>query len=92
MKQFCIYAAYNRATPFEKRISLIKESGFHFVCLNFEKELAPTESSWENQLKTAQKYSLPVNAAHLTGSGANALWGESGEKSVYAIIDMKIYR
>ncbi|MBE6787602.1 MAG: sugar phosphate isomerase/epimerase [Ruminococcaceae bacterium] len=87
MKKAGIYTAFNREIPLEKRICAIKNAGFDFACLNFEKELAPTETTWENQLKLAQKYTLPIKAVHLTGSYANALWENNSNLAVQSIKD-----
>lgn len=77
MKKIGIYTGFSRHIPLEVRLQSIKNAGFNAVCLNFEKELADTETEWENQLYLTQKYALQVEAVHLTGSFANTLWEDS---------------
>ena len=79
MKRLGIYTGIGYPHSIEERLSAIKTTGFDVVCLDFEKELVNTETSWENQLKLAQKYSLPVEAVHLTGSGTTSIWDECEE-------------
>ena len=81
MPKFSTYSGVRMNTPLEERIAAIAEAGFDAVCLDFEKELARTEGSWESQLALADKYRLPVENVHLTGKGMNAVWaeGEAGE-------------
>ena len=81
MPKFSTYSGLWTHTPIEERIAAIAEVGFDAVCLDFEKELAPTEGSWEDQMRLADKYRLPVENVHLTGAGMNAVWeaGDAGE-------------
>ena len=79
MKKLGIYAGIGYPIPIEERIAKIKETGFDLICLDFEKEMEATETSWENQLKLADKYSLPVKEAHLTGSGMSSIWQDCEE-------------
>ena len=58
----------------ETRIAAVSAAGFDAVALDFEKELEQTETSWEDQLKLAEKYRLPVEQVHLTGEGMNGIW------------------
>ncbi len=74
--KFATYSGLWMHTPIEARMAAIAEAGFDAVCLDFEKDLAATETSWENQLRLAQKYRLPVENVHLTGEGMNAVWAE----------------
>ena len=76
MPKFSTYSGVQMHTPIEERVAAIAEAGFDSVCLDFEKELARTEGSWESQLALADKYRLPVENVHLTGKGMNAVWGE----------------
>lgn len=85
MKKVGIYTGFSRHIPLETRLQAIKRAGFTTVCLNFEKELTNTETEWENQLKLAQKYTLPVEAVHLTGSFANALWSDDATHAINQI-------
>lgn len=78
MQKISIYSGISTGYPFEERIATIKEVGFDAVCLDFEEEMAVTETAWENQVKIAQKYSLPVENAHLTWRDTNCLW-EDGD-------------
>ena len=74
-----VYSGVTTAYPIEARIAAIREAGFDAVCLDFERELEPTETSWENQLRLADKYGLPVENVHLTGAGMTAVWSEGEE-------------
>ncbi len=77
MKQkLSIYSAVVLRDTVENRIRAIKEAGFDAVCLDFEAELAGTETSWENQLRLADKYGLPVENVHLTGAGMTDVWSD----------------
>lgn len=58
----------------DERLRLIRDTGFDTVCLNFEKDMEETETDWENQVKLAEKYNLPVQAVHLTGAGMTDIW------------------
>ena len=89
MRKISIYSGISTAYPFEERISAIKAAGFDEVCLDFEEEMLQTETSWENQVKTAYKYGLPVENAHLTWRNANSLWekGELGDSVKNRVID-----
>ncbi len=82
MPKFSTYSGLWMHHPIECRIAAIAEVGFDAVCLDFEKELATTETSWENQMRLAEKYCLPVENVHLTGEGMNAVWqeGDAGER------------
>lgn len=88
-KRLSIYTSLNVKASIEERIAAIAEAGFDAVCLDFEKELEPTETSWENQLALCEKYALPVEAVHLTGENMNAVWseGEAGERVIGRLID-----
>lgn len=79
LKKLGICTGIGYPLSLEKRLAGISEAGFDFVCLDFEKELEKTETSWENQLKLAQDYSLPVEAVHLTGKHMNAIWANVPE-------------
>lgn len=74
--KFSVYTGVTTAYPIEARIAAIREAGFDAVCLDFERELAPTETAWENQLRLADQYGLPVENVHLTGEGMTAVWSE----------------
>ncbi len=89
MKKFATYSGLLMHHPIEARMAAIAEAGFDAVCLDFEKELAATETSWENQLRLAQKYRLPVENVHLTGEGMNAVWakGAAGEAVAARLIE-----
>lgn len=87
MKKIGIYTGFSRHIPLETRLQSIKNAGFNAVCLNFEKELIGTETEWENQLKLTQKYELPVEAIHLTGSFANSLWSDDSSYAVNQIVN-----
>ena len=78
------YSGVISISPIEERIAAIAEAGFDAVCLDFEKELEKTETSWENQMKLAQKYALPVENVHLSAKGMNAVWkkGEEGDAMI----------
>ena len=88
MPKFSIYAGLGREYTVEERIAAIAEAGFDAVCLNFEKELEKTETSWENQMRLAQKYALPVENVHLSGKGMTAVWKDGAEGD--ALIDRLI--
>ncbi len=76
-----IYSAVVLRGCIEDRIRAIKEAGFDAVCLDFEAELANTETAWENQMRLADKYGLPVENVHLTGAGMTDVWrdGANGD-------------
>lgn len=88
MQKISTYSGLWMHHPIEARIAAIAEAGFDAVCLDFEKELEKSETSWENQLRLAQKYRLPVENVHLTGEGMNAVWenGEEGERVIERLI------
>ena len=88
MPKFSTYSGLWMHPPIEERIAAIAEAGFDAVCLDFEKELARTEGSWESQMRLADKYHLPVENVHLTGEGMNAVWaeGEAGEAVIERLI------
>lgn len=80
---------------FEERLLLIKESGFDVVCLNFEKDMERTETSWPNQIALCRKHGLPIQAAHLSGSGMTKIWEDGNdaeqltERTMREITEMK---
>ena len=63
--------------PFEERIAAAAEAGFSAVALDFEEEILPRETPWENQLRLAQRCRLPVEHVHLTGAGMNGIWEDT---------------
>lgn len=69
-----MYACPGYGEPFERRLAAVAEAGFDEIALDFEKELEPTETAWENQLSLAEQYHLPVEQVHLTGDGMNGIW------------------
>ena len=89
MAKFSIYSGVCLKRPIEERIAAIAEAGFDAVCLDFEKELAATETSWGNQMRLAQKYRHPVENVHLSGKGMNAVWkeGDAGEAIIARLIE-----
>ena len=89
MTKFSIYAGVSRDYSIEERIAAIAEAGFDAICLDFEKELAHTETSWENQMRLAQKYALPVENVHLSGKGMTSAWteGEAGDQVIDRLIE-----
>lgn len=81
MQKISIYTSATNNFPLEDRIAAIKEVGFNSVCLDFGyKQIG--EMVWDNQVRLAHKYDLPIENAHLSGSGMNAVW-EEGEKGDY---------
>lgn len=78
MQKLGIYVGIEISDSFEDRIAAIKETGFDFVCLNFE-EGFPLTPDWETQLKIVNKYALPVENVHLTGAGMNTIWQDNAE-------------
>ena len=88
MQKLSIYSSLTSACSIEERISAIKEAGFDAVCLDFEKDLESTETSWQNQLSLAEKYGLPVENVHLTGSGMTSVWSDDAAGD--AVIDRLI--
>lgn len=89
MPKFATYSGIWMHMPMEDRIAAIAEAGFDAVCLDFERELERTEGTWEEQVRLADKYHLPVENVHLTGQGMNAIWaeGEAGEAVAQRLID-----
>ena len=53
MQKIATYSGLWMHHPIESRIAAIAEVGFDAVCLDFEKELETTETSWENRLRLA---------------------------------------
>lgn len=88
MPKFSIYTGVATQYPIEERMAAIRAAGFDCVCLDFEKELFTTETSWENQVRLADKYGLPIENVHLTGAGMNAVWSEDDAGD--AVIDRLI--
>lgn len=90
-----MYACPGFAEPFEERIAAAAQAGFTAIALDFEEELLAKETSWENQLRLAERYHLPVEHVHLTGNGMNGIWssGEDGdrlcERAVRELADMQ---
>lgn len=68
--------------PFDERMRLIKEAGFDIVSLDFEADMEPTETTWDNQVRVAEKYGLPIDAVHLTGTQMTGVWTD-GEVAEY---------
>ena len=89
MPKYSIYSGVILTAPIEERIAAIAAVGFDAVCLDFEKELEKTETSWENQMRLAQKYALPVENVHLSAKGMNAVWkeGEEGDAMIGRLMD-----
>lgn len=83
MKKLGIYAGIAYPIPIEERIAAIKSAGFDVICLDFEKDMEKTETSWENQVNLANKYSLPILEAHLTGSNMTSIWEEESEEAEF---------
>ena len=73
---YSIYSGVTTAYPIEDRIAAIRDAGFDAVCLDFEAELTATETSWENQVRLADKYGLPIENVHLTGAGMTEVWSD----------------
>lgn len=86
--KYAIYSGVTTVYPIEDRIAAIRDAGFDAVCLDFEAELIGTETSWENQVHLAEKYGLPIENVHLTGSGMTAVWSENAAGD--AVIDRLI--
>ena len=82
MKKLGMYAGISYPRTLEERMELIKAAGFDVVCLNFEEDMRWSETDWENQVKLAQKYHLPVHAVHLTGTQMTDIWTD-GEVAEY---------
>ena len=89
MPKFATYAGLWTHLPIEERIATIAEAGFDAVCLDFEKEMVRTEGPWEEQVRLADKYRLPVENVHLSGEGMNAVWaaGDAGEAVTQRLIE-----
>ena len=73
---YSIYSGVTTAYPIEDRIAAIRSVGFDAVCLDFEAELAATETSWDNQVCLCEKYGLPIENVHLTGAGMTSVWSD----------------
>ena len=82
---YSIYSGVTTAYPIEDRIAAIRSVGFDAVCLDFEAELAATETSWDNQVRLCEKYGLPIENVHLTGAGMTSVWSEDAAGD--AVID-----
>lgn len=90
MKKLGIYAGINYPIPIEERIAAIKSAGFNVICLDFEKDMEKTETSWENQVNLANKYSLPILEAHLTGSNMTSIWDENDSEEAKFVTERLI--
>ena len=86
--KYAIYSGVTTVYPIEERIAAIRDAGFDAVCLDFEAELIGTETAWDNQVRLADKYGLPVENVHLTGAGMTAVW--SADTAGDAVIDRLI--
>lgn len=82
MQKLGMYTGISYPRTLEERLELIKAAGFDVVCLNFEEDMRWSETDWENQVKLAQKYRLPVQAVHLTGTKMTGIWTD-GEVAEY---------
>lgn len=69
MKKLGIYTDLGYPVSLERRLELIRDAGFDSVCLD-------TNSDWEQQMKLAQQYGLPVDGFHLSGDGMTSIWSE----------------
>ena len=74
---YSIYTGVASRYPIEDRIAAIRDVGFDRVCLDFEAELEPTETSWENQVRLAEKYRLHIENVQLTGIGMTDVWSDT---------------
>lgn len=88
MMKYSIYSGVTTAYPIEDRIAAIRAVGFDAVCLDFEAELVRTETSWDNQVRLAEKYGLPIENVHLTGAGMTAVWSDdaAGDRVIDRLI------
>jgi len=88
MQKLSIYTSATNNFPLEDRIAAIKEVGYDSICLDFSYKQVG-EMVWDNQVRLAHKYNLPIENAHLSGSGMNAVWeeGEKGELVTERLID-----
>ena len=77
--KYAIYSGVTTAYPIEERMSAIRDVGFDAVCLDFEAELIATETPWENQVRLAEKYGLPIENVHLTGAGMTDVWSDGAQ-------------
>lgn len=82
MQKLGMYTGIGYPRALEERLELIRAVGFDIVCLNFEEDMLGTETDWENQVRLAQKYQLPVQAAHLSGTQMTGIWTD-GEVADY---------
>ena len=89
MQQIATLTGVMTRFPIEERMAAIAEAGFDAVCLDFERDMEASETSWENQVRLAEKYHLPVENVHLTGVDMTAVWqsGEAGERVTRRLID-----
>jgi hypothetical protein len=85
---YSIYSGVTSAYPIEDRIAAIRSVGFDAVCLDFEAELAATETSWDNQVRLCETYGLPIENVHLTGAGMTSVWSEdaAGDRVIDRLI------
>ena len=84
MQKISIYSSFTLDVPIEERIAAVRAAGFDAVCLDFEKDIERTETSWSNQMRLAEKYGLPVENVHLTGYGMTSVWDEGEEGDAVA--------
>ena len=88
MQKFSIYSGVITRFPIEERIAAIKEVGYDSVCLDFD-EKQEGDLVWENQVRLAHKYGLPIENVHLSGKDMTSVWsvGERGEFVTERLID-----
>lgn len=88
MQKFSIYSGVVTKFPIEHRIAAIKEVGYDSVCLDFD-EKQEGDTVWENQVRLAHKYDLPIENVHLSGKDMTSVWseGERGEFVTNRLID-----
>jgi sugar phosphate isomerase/epimerase len=78
MQKFSIYTCALRNTPMEEQIALIKETGFDSICVEYMKNEDGVYTC-EDQVKLAEKYDLPIENVHLSGSRMSSVWSDCEE-------------
>ena len=84
---FSIYAGSK--SPLEDRFRAIRAVGYDRVCLNFDERKLDEETSWENQVRLADRYGLPIENVHLSGAGMTAVGSDTqaGDDVTQRLID-----
>lgn len=62
--------------PFEDRLRVLRSTGFDFVALSLDL-FGKEGDELERNVRLCEKYSLPIDNIHLTGSHTTAMWDDT---------------